>query len=209
MKNILLSASLLAATFITAQLTETRFGVNANIHQSNVGNIHYDSKGRIAPAIGIFAQIPLKKYDGGEQAAKHRVFFVPQLEFNMAGESDKQEGAGTVKYHNNYINLPLYFKYYFGFQGENGPHNAIVQAGPVVGVAVSQNVNGKALLAEYQAADDNFKNFDLGLSVGLGYRIAPDFEALVRYDYGLLKPYEYKNRTYNYQLGVGINWLFR
>lgn len=126
--------NLLAVLFCTAALANAqeqsktlnfKYGVTANLHQSNIRGIHSWSKGRIAPGLGAFAQFPLDaRVDRG-------LYLMPQIEFSMEGER-AEDPRGEQKFYYNYINIPVYFKYYFSIskKSELQEDNFFVQAGP-------------------------------------------------------------------------------
>ncbi len=200
----------MATGFVFAQenagndnLSTIQFGATLKVHQSNIRGIHDYSKARIAPAIGVFAQIPLNS------RVENNIYFVPQLEFSMEGENAK-EPKGDQKFHFSYINVPLYLKYYFGFNKENTNKNLFVMAGPKFGFAVSEKREGAVYNPQDIAAEGHHKKFNLAASVGGGYRFTENFEGYLRYDHGFTKAYDNYTlqKTYNYQLGAGINYIF-
>lgn len=205
MKSKFLLGAVFFSAVLSAQVDPTdwvKYGVTAKVHSSAIRGIHANSTGRIAPAVGVFMQIPFI------QRMRDHWFFVPMLEFSMEGERD-EDPAGNKQFNHNYINIPLYIKYYFNFTNGMGEKKLYLMGGPKVGYAISERTEGN-LNADDLAAQATFKPFSAGLSGVVGYNITPKLEVFGRYDQGLTSVYEksFGRRTFNYQLGAGLNYLF-
>ena len=220
MKKLLLLPALLAGFFSFAQYTEGQvtWGISANVHQSNIRGIHWNSKGRIAPSVGVFVSIPLESTADRDLYKYGRWILVPQLEYSMDGELNKPE-TGTQKYFADFISLPVYIKYYFAFNKVD-EKKFFVQAGPQFGVSIHNKATGpsdansmenKEHVNYVSHHEANFKKANFGISVGTGYQFSDSWEVFARYDQGFSKVYDNYTlyNTNHYKLGVGLNYIFR
>ena len=95
-------------TFILSFSTlksQVQFGVKGSLQFTNVRNVHKNSETRaFAPAVGLFAQIPLNDYNDNW-------FFKPEIVYSEQGEKDGKDM--NVKFYQTYINVPLMIKFYF------------------------------------------------------------------------------------------------
>lgn len=222
MKKLLVLPALVAAGMAFGQYTQSlfRFGVTANLYQSNIKNIHWASEGRMAPSVGVFAVVPFRNEGQADIGRPGGFFFVPQLELSWDGEKNQPE-TGDQKYYATMISLPMNIRYYFAFDSSAENRDFFVQAGPSVGFVVADKAEGPsdALSADNKERvnyiahhDANFKKFNYGLTVGAGYRISDNWEVFARYDHGLAKAYKTnpsgEGRAYHYKLGGGISYTF-
>ena len=226
MKKRLLLPAVLIGIAASAQYTESlyRFGITANIHQSNIKNIHWNSKGRIAPSVGIFGVIPITGEEGTADIGRPGGFyFIPQLEYTLDGENNNPE-TGKQKYRTNFLSLPLNIRYYFNVSSSAENKDIFVQVGPQIGFSIYDKASGPsdALSADNGERvnyvvhhEDNYKKFNFGLTVGAGYRFTDNWDVLLRYDHGLTKTYDTNpsiglnnKRTFHYKLGLGVNYTF-
>lgn len=220
MKKLLLLPALLAGAAAFGQYTEynINYGITANIHQSNIKGIHWNSKGRTAPSIGVFAHIPLQNVSDRDLYKQGRWVFQPQLEYSMDGERNKPE-TGDQKYNVDFISLPLYIKYYFAFN-KVAPKDFFVQAGPQFGFVVADKATGpsdafssdnKEHVNYVDHHNSSLKKSNFGISLGAGYTITDNLAFFVRYDHGFSKAYDNYSlyKTYHYKLGAGLNFIIR
>lgn len=194
-----------------------KIGVTLNGHGSQIHGIHLHSKTRYGAGLGVFTEIPLDAKSGDVRNA-NKFFFVPQLEFSMDGENNNPN-TGKQKYHAEFISLPLYFKYYFPF-GSTADDAVFLQLGPQFGFAVASKASGPDDMNSsengykvnfVQHHNDNFKKFNIGASVAVGYRMTENWQAFVRYDHGFTKAYDNNpggEKTYHYKLGAGLSYIF-
>ena len=89
MKKIFFVFAILLSGFSFAQ--ELRWGAIANVHSSSIEGIHDFSRGRIAPSVGLFMEIPLETFQRSIYAPL-RYYIYPVVEFSMEGEK-KHFGA--------------------------------------------------------------------------------------------------------------------
>jgi len=83
MKKIFFVFAILLSGFSFAQ--EVRWGATANVHSSSIEGIHDFSRGRIAPSVGLFMEIPLETFQRSIYAPL-RYYIYPVVEFSMEGE---------------------------------------------------------------------------------------------------------------------------
>ncbi|WP_312825283.1 porin family protein [Epilithonimonas sp.] len=198
MRKIITISSLLLFGFINAQTV--KYGVTGNFHKSSIPGIHDRSKGIFGGGLGIFADFSLVTNDIYNSAW---LYFSPQLEFNTQGENAQMPGLETQKYHNNYIGIPLYIKYFMKSQGYKG--DIYFMAGPRFEFMVANKVSGPVSLTAHQ--EENLEKFGYGISAGVGVNIQNSWDVFIRYDRGFSKIYpDYtKYTTYNRMLAIGIN----
>lgn len=216
MKQFLSLVLMSAAVSAFAQETPTtkipekhRFGVTANVHQSNIRGIHDYSKGRIAPAFGAVANISLQNQSRFSlPTSSDKWYFQPVLEVSLEGEK-ADDPKGEVKYYNNMINLPLYMKYYFNISKEKAHYDWFVMAGPMLGFSIGDKIDGTVPTVADATAE--MKKFNAGASVAAGYVASQDLELFLRYDHGFTKAYGNYDlyNTYNYKLALGINYFLK
>ena len=71
MKKIFFVFAILLSGFSFAQ--EVRWGATANVHSSSIEGIHDFSRGRIAPSVGLFMEIPLETFQKrSREVSMHR-----------------------------------------------------------------------------------------------------------------------------------------
>ena len=60
MKKIFFVFVLMFSSLLFSQ--EFKWGATANIHSASIEGVHDFSRGRIAPSVGLFAEIPLETF---------------------------------------------------------------------------------------------------------------------------------------------------
>lgn len=199
MTKKLIIGALMASATVSAQV---QFGATVKGHLSHIRGIHAESKGRIAPSAGVFAQIPLAS------GTSSGFYFVPQLEVSMDGEKNSATG-GEQKLYYTFLNMPLFVKYYFQFCSADSGKGFFAMAGPKIGFSLGEKIEGSSFTQTEVAVHHSFKKSNFGFAVGAGYHFIPQLEAFVRYDHGFTKVYDmYSGATRHYQLGAGINYVF-
>jgi hypothetical protein len=167
---------LLAVNFAHAQ--DIKLGVKGSLNLSNIPNftvvetLGQDLKYMVTPGGALFAEIPLNS----------NLSFRPELAYNRrGGKLNKVNlGGGTVgnllgslanaKLNLDYIDVPLLVKYNFTPEAEG---SAYVVAGPSLGFLVGHTMSNRflGLIDLNYNLDLNYRNFDLGGVVGLGYEL--------------------------------------
>src|SRR5699024_8284778 len=210
--SILLIIVLFTSVSVNAQVNRRahiHYGVTANFHQTRINDFHLHSKGRMGADFGFFVQIPIQMQGGMYSYSEPLFFVVPQLEFSMMGENSKHGSEATRKYHYDFVNIPIYAKYYLNGLKPYGDDRFFIMAGPMVGFALNEQVD-MTNDNEQQIAQEIFQSFNFAVSVKAGYSPFRGFEAFIRLDRGINKVYSaYDSNNYHGKLGVGISWIFR
>ena len=177
-------------TFILSFSTlksQVQFGVKGSLQFTNVRNVHKNSETRaFAPAVGLFAQIPLNDYNDNW-------FFKPEIVYSEQGEKDGKDM--NVKFYQTYINVPLMIKFYFSdfffppcCRGRD-THEFFIEAGPQLGYLISQK--NKLLDKKWYGG---VSKLDISAGGGGGISFLRKHEIGVRYNFGLNDIY--KNNNY-------------
>ena len=83
MRKFYVILSFLFSVFFFSQ--EFKWGMTGNVHSSSIEGIHDFSRGRIAPSLGFFAEIPLETFQRSIYSPL-RYYIFPVLEYSMEGE---------------------------------------------------------------------------------------------------------------------------
>ena len=204
MKKIFFVFAILLSGFSFSQ--ELRWGATANVHSSSIEGIHDFSRGRIAPSVGLFMEIPLESFQRSIYAPL-RYYIYPVVEFSMEGEKTILE-QGRQYYRNDFVAFALYGKFHL-YRGYF--ENFYFMIGPRAAYAVSVNFKGPNI--EYESGplgDDVTNKWSFAASAAVGYVVSDNLEVYLRYDQGLSEVYPNYNlmRTGNRLLGVGFSYSF-
>lgn len=191
---------------VIAYSQEFKWGMTGNVHSSSIEGIHDFSRGRIAPSLGFFAEIPLETFQRSIYSPL-RYYIFPVVEYSMEGEKSILE-QGRQYYRNDFVAMALYAKFHFyrGFF-----ENFYFMVGPRAAYAVSVDFKGPVI--DYESGplgDDVTKKWSFSASTAFGYVISDKLEMYVRYDQGLSEVYpNYTYRkTWNRLLGIGVSYYF-
>jgi hypothetical protein len=77
--------------------------MTGNVHSSSIEGIHDFSRGRIAPSLGFFAEIPLETFQRSIYSPL-RYYIFPVLEYSMEGEKTILE-QGRQYFRNDFVAL--------------------------------------------------------------------------------------------------------
>ncbi|HLR38735.1 MAG TPA: outer membrane beta-barrel protein [Chitinophagaceae bacterium] len=210
--------TLIAGMSANAQIVKKaypEYGISANVHYSTITGFGGGS-GRIVPDIGVFAQIPIQTRSSLYSYNPVHLYIVPQIEYSMRGET-RETKSGDVNFHYNYINIPIYAKYYIkGFNIVKGD-KIFAMVGPEIGFNVVKNEGDLANISDTEERMslkntlENFNEISFGVSVVGGYSFPFGLEGFVRLDKGFTDIYrgatEDGARANHIKLGVGINWV--
>lgn len=206
MKKISTVLALFLAIAISAQ--SVKYGITGNFHQGSIVGVHDVSKGKFGGGLGGFIQFPLVENDVFDSAW---LYLMPQVEYSMGGEwaRAEEEKFGIQKYYYDYVAMQVYLKWFF-HQG-NMKRDLFLFAGPRIEYLVRED---KKVDPAYDAAyfkynlDDEVAKFGYGVSLGIGLKPSPKWEAFMRFDRGFSKVYPNNNlrNTYNRMLAVGVNY---
>lgn len=187
MKFYFLGIAMIMLLPCTANAQEINIGIKGGLNLYNIaGSDLFKSKAGIN--FGLLGHIHLNEQ------------FALQPEIFYSGQGAKF-GNTDYKLKSDYINVPVLLQYMF----DNGFR---LQAGPQVGFLV----NAKSRIDNVKTdVKNDFKNIDLGLSLGVSYiHPATGFGVDARYNHGLTNinafgPSELKNRGFQ----LGLFYLFR
>ena len=109
MRKFYVILSFLFSVFFFSQ--EFKWGMTGNVHSSSIEGIHDFSRGRIAPSVGLFAEIPLETFQRSIYAPL-RYYIYPVVEYSMEGERTILE-QGRQYFRNDYVAAAIYGKFHF------------------------------------------------------------------------------------------------
>lgn len=168
-KLLFITASMLfGLTFMNAQ--DVNFGAKAGANFSTISSDNFDSfDSRTAFHLGLVAEIMFSD----------TFAFQPELVYSSQGSDYSETGLeGTVKL--DYLNVPLIAKYYVaeGFS---------LEAGPQIGLLLSATDEGEFDGGSYDEDIKDFvKGIDLGVNLGVGYKLDSGLNFGARYNIGLV-----------------------
>ena len=93
MRKFYVILSFLFSVFFFSQ--EFKWGMTGNVHSSSIEGIHDFSRGRIAPSLGFFAEIPLETFQRSIYSPL-RYYIFPVLEYSMEGEKNHLRTRQTI-----------------------------------------------------------------------------------------------------------------
>ena len=205
MRKFYVILSFLFSVFFFSQ--EFKWGMTGNVHSSSIEGIHDFSRGRIAPSLGFFAEIPLETFQRSIYSPL-RYYIFPVLEYSMEREKTILE-QGRQYFRNDFVALALYGKFHFyrGFF-----ENFYFMVGPRVAYNISEKRAGPTNQeAGYtNLRDDDMKKLNISASSAFGYVVSDKMELYLRYDHGLTKVYRNytDHKTWNRILGIGVSYYF-
>lgn len=198
-KKIIFSA---IVCFLLAEVgqAQTRFGVRASGSMTNITDVHANSRSRGGYQIGAFGLIPITNND--------ILFFQPEVNYSAQGEFDQHnrpEGKVKQKVFLNNINVPLHAKVYI----TDAESEFFVEGGPYLGFNIGHKTDKYDFVTE--ADDNDYAGFDFGVTLGVGFSMNREWEASLRYSYGLVD--QVKNdaidaANHTSILNLGISYIF-
>ncbi len=185
MRKVLLTVSLIFASFTNGNAQEFQLGAKAGINFTSVTGDNTSDITSITEfqSFGLVAEIPFSE----------KLSFQPELMYSAQG-FDLNEDLVSLKY----LNVPLMAKYYI-------TKRLNIEAGPQFGYLLSAK-------QEDNDVDDNFNNIDFGVNFGLGYKLENGLNFGARYNLGLSNindadVLDDKNRNSVFQIYVGFFFL--
>ncbi|KAA2243739.1 PorT family protein [Chitinophaga agrisoli] len=187
MKKLILSTLLVLGACCSIQAQKIHLGVKGGLNIAQLSD--FDGSGsRISGHVGGFVNFRFR--DWAVQ---------PELVFSGQGEKHLIIPNGDRQIALNYINLPVMFQYYLIPQ-------FYLEAGPQIGFLASAKDKGGRLTLDIK---DGYNSADLGIGLGLGFKLPMGFGIYGRYNFGLLDVYDgggdYKNMVA--QIGVSYTIL--
>ena len=182
-------ATMIMPAKVSAQ--ETRWGVKGgfNIAQETTGDGSTDA--RVGIHLGGFMERPIGR--GCDLQL--------ELLYSMQGGSNKI-GSTTCTDKFDYLCLPVMFKIYVNKERRKFS----IDVGPQLGYMVSAKyLEGSTSVSIYD--NEGLNKFELGLGVGVSYKINDNFDLVMRFTGGLTKISEdYEHKNSGIQLGVGYRF---
>lgn len=170
MKKVLLFLGIVSVcSFANAQSTTFGVKAGANFFQfgGDDGKDLEAQKMKIGFNVGGFANI----------AFSEQFSFQPELLFSNQGTLQK-EGDDKVVWNLNYINIPLMVQYNAsGFYAETGP-----EVGFLISAKAKYDMGGDSESVDIK---EQFKGFNFGWGLGLGYKLQNNLGIGARYVLGL------------------------
>lgn len=176
---VLLAIAIFGFSEVAAQGIEFGAKLGINFSDTSGDNALRDGPITSIPMIGVYAEILLNE----------KFSFQPELQYSP-------QGFGTGSGNNDviltqYLNLPLMGKYYV-------TKGLSLEAGPQVGFLLDANDNGLNL-----NIINDFKTFDLGLNLGLGYKFNNGLNLGFRYTIGISNINNIAGSTDSFRNGNG------
>jgi hypothetical protein len=193
-KSLIISAFvLLGLTTVKAQ--DNFGGVRGGVNFATINSDEFDSfDGRTSFHFGLMYEIQVSDMFS----------FQPELLYSSQGSDYSDiDFEGTVKL--DYLNLPLMAKFYVaeGFS---------LEAGPQLGFLISAKDEGESDGFTYDEDIKEFiKGLDIGLNLGVGYKLDNGLNFGARYNFGLTDvndDYEEGGTYKNGVIQISIGYLF-
>ncbi len=220
MKKLFLLFGILAVSFSQLQAQEISGGIKAGMNISGWGG---DASQAIADLVGETSILPgtIKQgyHVGGFLSIPLGQQFIlePGLYYSTKGIEAKYSYAAnnflklnaTVTNDAHYLDLPLLAKVQFG----NGFQ---LFAGPQVSYLVANNIKGEAGILGFSYEQDidwksGFREWDFGISSGLGYQFTNGIQLQAAYDHGLSSLDNGKSNIdlYNRNVKLSLGYRFK
>ncbi len=211
-----------AATTVNAQQQPIRFGVRVGANLSNwqgetvnsaqnlidLSDGNVNRKMREGVHAGLYMTIPVGpgfEIEPGLQYSQKGTRLTGKLPWV---EAEFLNANMTITNKSEYIELPVMAKLYVG----EGFH---VFAGPQVAYLLSNKVQAQASVLGFNALNrewdmkNGFREFDMSLVGGVGYKFASGLNLTAGYDYGLNTIDENANfETYNRTIKASVGYTF-
>ena len=199
MKKIIFTA-IICLVFAEIGQAQIRFGARVSGSMTNITDVHSNSRSRGGFQVGALGLIPITNND--------ILFFQPEINYSAQGEFDyheRSDGNYKQKIFLSYINVPLNMKLYF----TDADSEFFVLGGPYLGFMVADNT--EALDYPNEAEDNEYSGFDFGVSLGVGFSLNRQFEASLRYSYGLVDQVKNdwaQSNNHTSILNLGVSYFF-
>ncbi|HVF98063.1 MAG TPA: porin family protein [Flavisolibacter sp.] len=219
-KQILLTLSLALSTFIFAQ-TKLGYGVKAGVTKAGLsGNAVNSFQSLLDFADGAFTTQSRSGFFGGAYVSipvSNMFSIEPGLYYSQKGYGLKGslsvKGAeflsanATAQLNTTYIDLPVLAKVNMsGFQLFAGPQVSYLADAKLRTTAGALGFN---VLDKTMNAKDQFNQWDIALTGGVGYQFSNGFNVSAAYDHGLSKVDNGQNfDSYNRTFKVGVGLTF-
>ncbi|MGK2863777.1 MAG: porin family protein [Chitinophagaceae bacterium] len=179
--------------------SQVSFGVKSGINIATTKDLIAYPKNRVGWYAGAFSKIPIHK----------KLFLQPEFLYSTKGhKSYNQIGDSKLITRFNYLNVPILLGYKID-------HKTSLFFGPELGYLTSAHLLVSDI--ENLNVSKNYPpKFDVGLAVGLNYKIIKNIGAEVRYNYGFNTLYSIdavgnrysENKGGNRVFTIGVNYVF-
>ncbi len=200
MKRILFAA-IICLVFAEVGQAQIRIGARLSGSMTNITDVHSYSKSRGGFQVGAFGLIPITNND--------ILFFQPEINYSAQGELDqprRPDGSSIrQKIYLSYINVPLHAKLYF----TDAESEFFVEGGPYFGFKIGESIEDVGFNTE--AGNNTFNSFDFGASLGVGFSLNRQFEASLRYSYGLVDQVAddaANSNNHTSIINLGVSYIF-
>ncbi len=162
MKKLVLFTMMFAFSCFMAQGQDIQFGAKAGLNLATIGPDLDDAASRTTFHLGGVAEISILE----------NFSIQPELLYSAQGATDESDDDEVVKL--DYITLPILAKYYL-------VDNLSLEAGPQLGFLLKAEVEDDGDTIDLK---DNTKSTDIGLALGLGYKLESGLNFGLRYYLG-------------------------
>lgn len=189
----------LAIVILTiSTLSKAQIAIRGGVNIANNSITAEDASVSFSDRIGFHAGLM------AEFAMSEKLTFRPGLLYSQRGNKIEILGLVSLKMNLNYIDIPLSFTY--GFSGRK--KGFFVELGPNIQYLLS--ATGEAD-GESEDIKDDFKPFDIGLLIGLGYKINSKLSIGLNYNAGLINILEASSNgesMKNTNIGIYASYAF-
>ncbi|AUC76517.1 porin family protein [Olleya sp. Bg11-27] len=181
MKKLLFITAITIFGFTNAQAQEVEFGAKIGANFTSIYGDTNDNVELITSVInfGVYSEISLTE----------KFSFQPEIMYSIQGFSINDDVTGTDDIVSlNYLNVPLMGKYHV-------TKGLSLEAGPQIGFLLS---------AKNEDIDvkDTFKSIDVGVNLGLEYKLENGLNFGARYNFGLLNINDIEGSSDKFKNGV-------
>lgn len=189
MKKLIVFAAIVIISLTTIGAQDITIGAKAGLNLATLQPELTDT--RTSFHLGGMAEIPLTD-----------VFSIqPELLYSAQGAKDQNDTDNNEIFKVDYLTLPVLAKYYV-------VDGLSIEAGPQFGFLLSAEVEDNGETSDLK---DDTKGIDIGLAVGLGYKLENGLNFDLRYYLGSdindigEDPEEFKNRVFQISIGYFFN----
>ena len=177
MKKVLLTAVIAIFGLVKVNAQDVQFGAKLGLNFASITGDNTDGFDTVTSFnYGLVAEVPLSK----------KFSFQPEVLYSGQGFSLGSDESDTVQL--DYLTVPLMGKYYL-------TKGLSLEAGLQVGFLVSAKQDDVNL-------KDSYKGLDLGVNVGLGYKLDNGLNFSARYNVGLSDVKDVDSFSDKYKNGV-------
>lgn len=213
MKKIIVLFFFISFTFVLNAQTESMLGIRFGSNFSNFTDYPVNTDNRIGFTGGLAYELSFKK-----DAEKYqRILVAPELNFLTQGakletlpQSEPEKSYENVRLKNNYLQIPILIKYYFGILGSTKT-GFYIEAGPYGAFLLKSQYNykldGTKKTENYTSDISNKDKLDYGASLGGGFSLASILSFTYRYNLGLKEILADSDAGDNKSWGLFIHFL--